>query len=227
MKVRNLNLSGFAIAGSLVLIGATALDPADTQAGILRDIMVSAGLSKPKPATATEAAARGLPRRGFACCNLHYKHDWINDANYAELPMISVGTPMEVQSYGKDRAYVTIDGRPMRLGHDYGRDQESLQAWVEKIVVTTDPKPRLASWPKPIQDAIYEGKIVIGMTRDQAIASVGYPLTSENVSLNQPTWRVWRSSQGEYDLNWRQDGRLGSVTGNEEVTKLMLFQPAH
>ena len=43
---------------------------------------------------------------------------------------------------------------------------------------------------------------MVGMTREQVIVAVGYPLTSENVSLDAPVWRLWRSSDGEYQLNF-------------------------
>src|SRR5262249_31788933 len=139
----------------------------------------------------------------------------------------SAGTPIEVVSYGRHRAYVTIDGKAMRLGHDYGRDPESLEVWVNKVVVAADPRPRIATYSKAIPEAIYQGKISPGMTRQQVIESPGYPLTSENVSVDQPTWRMWRSTHGEYQLHFRSDGRLESVTGDDSVTALMIFHPDH
>jgi len=217
MKARTLALAVSALTSVAVIPGAS-------DAGILRDVMVSVGLSKPPPPKPGDAST-GLPRKGFACCNLHYSKDWINDGNYAELPMIPAGTPMEVLSYGRHRAYVTVDGKPMRLGHDYGRDQETLEVWVAKIVVTDDPRPHIASWSKAVQDAIQQGKVMVGMTKEQAIVSVGYPLTSENVSLDAPMWKIWRSSHGEYDLNFKPDGRLGSITGEDEVTNQVVYRP--
>ena len=77
-----------------------------------------------------------------------------------------------------------------------------------------------------MQAAIREGKVMVGMTREQAIAAIGYPLTSENVSLDAPMWRIWRSSHGEYDLNFGPDGRIKSITGDNEVTALVVYQPA-
>jgi hypothetical protein len=141
--------------------------------------------------------------------------------------MIPAGTPIEVLNYGFHRAYVKVDGKPMRLGHDYGRDQESLQAWVGKIVVNDDPRPHIATYPPPVQAAIREGKVMVGMTREQAIASIGYPLTSENISLDAPMWRIWRSSHGEYDLNFGEDGRVKSITGDDSVTSLVTYRPGH
>lgn len=192
-------------------------------AGVLRDVMVPVGLSKPAP---PPAGSQTLPRQGFACCDLHYSKDWINDGNYAELPMIPAGTPVEDLNYGFHRAYIKVDGKPMRLGHDYGRSQESLQAWVGKIIVSDDPRPRIAGYPRPVQGAIREGKVMVGMTREQAIVSVGYPLTSENESLDAPMWRIWRSTHGEYDLNFGADGRIKSITGDDSVTSLVIYQPA-
>jgi len=226
MKSRNLGMRMGAIscASAGLLLVSLVFAPASLRAGILRDAMVSLGLSKAPPPS-TGSAAQGLPRKGFACCNLHYSKDWINDGNYAELPMIPAGTPIEVLSYGRQRAYIKIDGKPMRLGHDYGRDQESLEAWVNKVVVADDPRPRIATWPKAVQDAIYEGKVVTGMTREQVIASVGYPLTNENVTLDQPTWRMWRSGGDEYQLHFKQDGHLGQITGEDSITSLMIFKP--
>jgi hypothetical protein len=209
-------VAGWSLAAGLTLAVGAA------QAGILRDVMVSAGLAKPAP---PPPGSQTLPRQGFACCVLHYSRDWINDGNYAELPMIPAGTPIEVLSYGSNRAYVKVDGKPMRLGHDYGRDQESLETWVGKIVVNDDPKARIVTYPPQVQAAIRVGKVMVGMTREQAITAIGYPLTSENVSLDAPLWRIWRSSHGEYDLNFGADGRIKSITGDDSVTSLVIYQP--
>jgi hypothetical protein len=224
MNRRNRDVRGrtHAVAALLMLGLPLMLICGGSQAGILRDVMVSVGLSKPAP---PPAGALPLPRQGFACCNLHYDKDWINDGNYAELPMIPAGTPVEVMKYGFNRAYIKVDGKPMRLGHDYGRSQESLEAWVGKIIVSEDPRPRIAGYPRAVQAAIHEGKVMVGMTREQAIASIGYPLTSENVSLDEPMWRIWRSSHGEYDLNFGADGRIKSITGEDGVTSLVIYQP--
>jgi hypothetical protein len=229
MNSRNLNVRAAhrAVIAPLALAISLTLASGGSQAGILRDVMVSVGLSKPAPPAAGSAGSQTLPRQGFACCDLHFSRDWINDGNYAELPMIPAGTPIEVLNYGFHRAYVKVDGKPMRLGHDYGRDQESLQSWVGKIVVNDDPRPHIATYPPPVQAAIREGKVMVGMTREQAIASIGYPLTSENISLDTPMWRIWRSSHGEYDLNFGEDGRIKSITGDDSVTSLVIYRPGH
>lgn len=210
---------------ALALALSVTLVPSPSQAGVFRDVLASVGLAKPSPPPPPPPGS-GLPRQGFACCNLHFDKDWINDGNYAKFPMIPAGTPIEVQSYGKDRAFVSINGKPMKLGHDYGRDQETLDQWVNKIVLDQDPGPRISRYPRPVQDAIQAGKLVVGMTREQAIVAIGYPLTSENGPLESSTWKMWRSTHGEYDLNFGPDGRLTSITGDDEAVGQMVFKPA-
>jgi hypothetical protein len=212
------------VVGPLALAVSLTLAAGAAHSGILRNVMESMGLSKPAPPAPGSPGSQTLPRQGFACCDLHYSRDWINDGNYAELPMIPAGTPIEVVNYGSNRAYIKVDGKPMRLGHDYGRDQESLEVWVSKIVVNVDPRPRIATYAPPVQEAIRQGKVLVGMTREQAITSIGYPLTSENVSLDAPMWRIWRSSHGEYDLNFGPDGRIKSISGEDEVTRQVIYQ---
>lgn len=152
-----------------------------------------------------------LPRVGFACCNLHYEKDWISDGNYAGLPFLPAGTPVKVLSLGRHKAYAEINGKKMRFGHDYGRDQESLEQWISKIVVEQDPTPRVQSYPAAIQAAINEGRVMVGMTKEEAITSIGYPLTSETPSLETPVWRHWVSSFEEYQLRWGSDGKLKEI----------------
>jgi hypothetical protein len=189
------------------------------QAGIFRNaIDFVTGKSAPK-------AGSGLPRDGFACCDLHYDGDWISDGNYSSLPMIPIGTPIEVVSYGHNRAYVKVDGKDMRLGHDLGRDQESLQDWVNKVVVAEDPRPRLTGYSSTVQAAIREGKVVIGMNRDQVIAAVGFPTTNENFSITIPIWRMRRSEREEYELHFNGDGRLQNVTGDGSVVSDVTYHP--
>ncbi len=212
------------LGSALPLIIALGLSGAPADAGIFRDVLSSVGLAPKEPAPGTPGAPV-FPRKGFACCDLHYSKDWINDGNYSSLPMIAAGTPIEVQSYGRHRAMVSIDGKPMRLGHDYGRDQETLDVWVNKIVVNDDPRPRIASWPATVQAAIREGKVMIGMTREQTVVAVGYALTSENPFADATTLRYWRSTHEEFDLHFGTDGRLTSVTGDDAVVSLVTYRP--
>jgi hypothetical protein len=216
---------GCAMMGQLGLALFLSVAPDALQAGIVRDVLASVGLAKPTPPPVSATGDPVFPRQGFACCNLHNDGSSINDGNYAKYPLIPAGTPIEVLKYGRNEAAIKINGKQMRLVHDYGRDQETLDQWVHKIVVDEDPTARIAGYPPQIQAAIHQGRISVGMTREQAVVAIGYPLTSENTSLDEPVWKMWRSSHGEYDLHFEPNGRLGSVTGEDEVTSLVVYQP--
>lgn len=160
-------------------------------------------------------------RSGYTCCNFRYSRDWINDGNYAELPMIPAGTPIRLNRIDRYVAYVDIDGKPFRLGLDYGRALETTEQWVEKLIVADDPKARLATYAPAVRRAIQNGKIMHGMTKEQVIMSLGYPETDQNPRLDAPYWRFWRSSFGEYKVHWNGAERVGEISGHPETVAYM------
>jgi hypothetical protein len=213
------------VLGGIALASVVGFAAWPAHAGIFRNVLVSVGLAKPEPKPDASDTPPVFPRQGFACCNLHYDGDWVSDYNYGDLPMIPAGTPIEVLSYGRERAMVKVDGRPMRLGHDYGRNEETLNVWVNKLVVNEDPRPRIASYSPAVQAAIHASKVMVGMTREQAIVAVGYPVTSENPSLDSAMWRLFRSGRGQYQLNFGPDGRVASITGDDAITSQAIYLP--
>lgn len=184
-------------------------------------LFLAAGLT----ACAPRYDAKSAPMRtGYTCCNLHFEDDWISDGNYGEHPFIAAGTPAKIYGLSGDRAYVEIGGRPVRLGHDYGRKQETLQQWVDKLIVTKDPKVRLASFPPDVREAIRIGKVLEGMTKEQVIMAVGYPMTSETASLNSPVWNYWLSSFDQYQVIWDKEGKA-RVSADPGVKARAVYTP--
>lgn len=85
-----------------------------------------------------EARTRAMAGAGYACCNLHYDDEWISDENIWGLPFIPAGTPIAMREYGRNRIQVLVDGRPMTIGQDYGRKQETKEQLFAKLVVKED-----------------------------------------------------------------------------------------
>jgi hypothetical protein len=158
---------------------------------------------------------------GFTCCNFHYDGDRIEGRNYANLPMIPAGAPIKVTGYGRDSADVEIGGRSFRLGLERGRSLESGEQRFGRLIVDKDPKVRLDSFPAAVREAIRRGQIMVGMTKEQVIISLGYPVTSESPPLAAPFWRYWWSRLGEYKVHWSSDGRVSGVTGDSEIVTLV------
>lgn len=160
------------------------------------------------------AFAQGLPE-GYTCCNFHYDRDWISDANWRSLPMIPAGARIKVLDYGSNRASVEIDGKPMRIGQDYGRREETLQLFIQKLVVRNDPKAKIAKFPEKARQAIRDGRVVPGMTREQVIMSVGYPPTHRTPSLESSVWNHWGSRTGRYEVHFNGKGTVEKLVGNQ------------
>lgn len=166
--------------------------------------------------TAQEAEKEMAGAR-FTCCNLHYSGDWISDTNQSTLPMIPAGSPIVLKGFGFNRASVLIDAREMRIGHDYGRKQESKEQFVAKLIVDQDPKIKIKTYPQQIQEAIAAGKVCEGMTREQVIISLGYPRTDATPSLSGMDWTYWTANWEEYAVVWGEDGLVRNISGPARV----------
>jgi hypothetical protein len=147
---------------------------------------------------------------GFTCCNMRYTDDWISDGNYASQPMLTLGQPAQVTDYGRYRVAITVNGKKMRIGNDYSRDQ-SLEDFAKKWIVKDDPKLKMAKFSPEIREAITQSKVRKGMTKEQVIMSLGHPITSENPDPNSNLWRYWLSSFDEYQISWDSSGRIKEV----------------
>lgn len=203
--MKNINKVKVATAALAVLLGASQAQAFDFF-----------GLNKP----ANEAPLR----EGYTCCNLHYEGDWISDSNFGALPFIPAGSRIKLKSYGRHRLHVDIDDKPMRIGLDYGRAQETLEQFAEKLIVTEDPKAKIARYPADVREAIRFGQVVMGMTQEQTIIAVGYPQRDETVSLEAPVWNYWTSSFAPYRVVWGKSGRIKEIATDPATHARMVYR---
>ena len=168
--------------------------------------------------------AADMPKpAGYLCCNMRSSGSWISDINYEEKggKIIPVGTPVKVTGFGHYRVKVDIDGRHQAIGNDYSRDLP-LDVFAKRYVIAEDPALKIADFPKKIQDAIASARVTLGMTREQVLMSVGYPVSSENANLNAQTWKFWLSSFSEFHVTFDDIDHVIEVTGDIE-TKRKIF----
>ena len=173
---------------------------------------------------ASQVGAQPQPE-GFLCCNMRTDGSWITDINYAEAgkKIIPVGTPVKVTGYGRYRAYLEVDGSKQALGNDYSRDLE-MGPFVARYVLGDDPRLRIAKFPAKIRDAINNGQLTTGMTRDQVMMSVGMPVSSENPSLDAKIWRFWRQSDAEFQVVFDKAGRVKEIA-TDPLTRNLIVLP--
>jgi hypothetical protein len=174
--------------------------------------------------TSISASAEDKPA-GFLCCNMRSDGSWISDINYDEngKHLIPVGTPIKVTGYGRYRVRVDIDGKSQAIGNDYSRDL-ALDVFAKRYVVAEDPRVKIAGFPKKIQEAIASSRVSIGMTREQVMMSVGYPVSSENHNIDDKTWRFWLTSFGEYHVSFDESNRVTEVAGDMPTKSKVLME---
>jgi len=164
------------------------------------------------------AATASAQSSSFLCCNMRTDGSWISDINYADTgkTMIPAGTPLTMDGYGKHRVHLTINGRRQDIGNDYSRNM-SLDAFAKRYIVDQDPLIKLKGYPKKIQEAIGTARLTRGMTREQVLMAVGYPVYDENPTLESNTWRYWLTSFEEFDAIFDDKGVLIKIEVEAET----------
>ena len=181
-------------------------------------------------AACKQAAPPGLlqeyqGRSLMTCCNIHYESDEINDANYFVGTTLPAGTPVQVQAMTGNSVTFTGDGRKLTLVHSYGRDQESMQQYVGKVLVSDDPRAKLATFPHSAQDAIREGRVEKRMTKEQVIMSLGYPPTHRTASTSDNEWTYWYNRWVTYKVQFDNQGLVSNVIGRPAPTQDKPIEP--
>jgi hypothetical protein len=162
---------------------------------------------------------------GFLCCNMRTDGSWISDINYAESgkTVIPAGTPVKVLGYGRQRVQIEIGGKKQAIGNDYSRDLK-LDVFAKRYVVSDSPSDKLAQYPKPIQDAITSMRLTKGMSREQVLMAVGYPVSSENPNLDAKVWRFWLSSFDEFSVKFDDQGLVTDVIADPATRDRVLVE---
>src|SRR5882724_453479 len=134
------------------------------------------------PAAPTAAYAQSSDLgEGFLCCNMRTKGDWISDSNYMEAgkTMIPFGTRVKFAGFGRYRMHLEIDGRRQSIGNDYSRDL-AMEVFARRYLIKDDPRPKVAAAPPKVRSAIESARVTKGMTREQVLIALGYPISGEN-----------------------------------------------
>lgn len=168
-------------------------------------------------AAAAQAQTQDLGE-GFLCCNMRANGTWISDSNYEETKatVLRAGTPLKHDGYGRYRVHVLVDGKRHSIGNDYSRDL-ALDVFAKRYLVKDDPKARIAAARPAIRAAIESFKVANGMTKDQVLMAVGYPMSSENPSLDAREWKFWLSSFAPFTVHFGSDNLVNKVEGDAET----------
>ncbi len=172
-----------------------------------------------KAAVSPEVSREYQSQSRMTCCNIHYESDEINDANYFVGSTLPAGTPVQVQAVGSASVTFLADGKKLTLYHRYGTAQESFRQYLDKILVSEDPKLRVSSFPRSVQQAIRDGRVEPGMTREQVILSLGYPPTHRTPSTTANEWTYWYNRWVTYKVQFDDQGVVSTVVGRPAPTQ--------
>jgi len=173
----------------------------------------------------TDPALAADKFQGYLCCNMRTDGSWISDINYAEngKTVIPAGTPVKVVGYGRQRVHIEIGGKKQAIGNDYSRDL-ALEVFARRYVVSENPSDKLAQYPKTIQDAITSMRLTNGMSREQVLMAVGYPVSSENPNLDAKVWHYWLSSFAEFRVTFDDRGLVTDINADPDTREKVVIQ---
>lgn len=173
---------------------------------------------------ALTASAQGQ-LSGFLCCNMHSDGTSISDINIGEgdQHVIPVGTPLRVTGYGKHRVKVVVENKNQAIANEYSREIP-IQEFAKRYIVQEDPSVMIKGYPKNIQYAIAAGHLVKGMTREQVIMSLGYPISSENPSLNSNAWTFWLTDKVQYRIKFDDRDQVSNVENTVDARSILLTE---
>lgn len=163
---------------------------------------------------------------GFLCCNMRVDSSgWASDSNYREggKRVVPVGTPLKITGYGRQRVVTEGANLKLWLGNDYSRDLD-LGTFAERYVVKSDPAAKIATYPAKVQEAIKTMRVTKGMTKEQVLMAIGYPISSENPSLDAPAWRYWLDSFKPFTVLWDNQGRVRDVETDPQTKYVVVLE---
>jgi hypothetical protein len=155
---------------------------------------------------------------GFLCCNMRTDGSWISDANYMESgkTMIPFGSPVKFKGFGRFRVNLEINGKRQSIGNDYSRDL-SMGAFGRRYVVKEDPRPKVAAATAKIRSAIESARVTPGMSKEQVLTALGYPISSENPNLDASSWKFWLWSFSLFTVHFDGKGLVTKVEGDADT----------
>ncbi|MFZ5547930.1 MAG: hypothetical protein ACOZJX_04480 [Pseudomonadota bacterium] len=178
-------------------------------------------------AAALAIAAGGMPwpaaaeppvgEMRYLCCNMRIGSDWLSDINYDEegMTVVPYGTPVKVMEVSRNRVRIEIAGKAYKFGNDYSR-KLGMPAFIERYLLAADPRPAQQGLPEAARTAIESFSVAPGMTREQVLLAIAYPIADETPDLQSDVWKYWRNGSYQYDVKFDEQGVVKDVLITDE-----------
>lgn len=174
------------------------------------------------------SATRGAPfdptlvgREHYLCCTTDFNLEraaadsnyalYMYDQAYQAGPKLPAGMRVRVTKVGADGVeIVPIEGgAPYTIYFRYGRAQESPNQYFGKILLDADPMNGVTT--VTTSAAIRDGRLVEGMTKQEALLARGYPPAHRTPHLDANEW-IYYETPGVVDRVVFVDDKIRSIT---------------
>jgi hypothetical protein len=187
--------------------------------------------------------AQKFSSEGFLACNLRYEfyigEARASDNNWGEWnKLLPVGTAVKVfratQRVSNGLGSTRLVSKPntwifetsvvtVSFINGYHRTMQD-QDLISRFVSSDDPKPRLATFPNEVQQAIGKGRVALGMTREQVAMALGPPPVNENQNPKGSVLSYYWGSFDTLQLIFDSSGKLAEINGLPFVLADLLYE---
>jgi hypothetical protein len=150
----------------------------------------------------------------YLCCTLRFNRSReASDANYdyRDKIVFPAGTRVRVFRMTSTKAEFVPQGdpNPYSIEFRYGRKAMQPGSYFGRLFVADDPLARLPDKPS-VRDAVREGRLLVGMTKDEALMARGYPPAHHTPSIEADEWLYYSHYKLCEQVRF-VDGRLASI----------------
>jgi hypothetical protein len=150
--------------------------------------------------------------RNFEAADSNYAQYMVGSHRYAAGSVLPAGTKVTVVDVG----YRGVSFRPegsettYAITFSYGKNHLSTPQYFSNILRETNPMTAVSNDPSLVA-AIDQGRLMQGMTREQALLARGYPPAHRTPDLSSNEW-IYYESPGFIDRVVFVDGKIQSIT---------------
>jgi outer membrane protein assembly factor BamE (lipoprotein component of BamABCDE complex) len=77
-----------------------------------------------------------------------------------------------------------------------------------------------------VQAAVVEGKVMLGMTREQVVMSIGTPRADLTGDLARKRWVYTATTESDdFDIDFDDAGTVREINASSRVKRLVVYQP--
>lgn len=202
---------------ALIALKAAGLSEAVIQAMIVRSYATPSDDESSVPAGffaqdfPSIAPAQVSPEKGgtyYLRSGLHFEGGTSMGTNYARGVLVPINTAVRVRAIKKKKLLIEVvaDGRKLEIKNVSDYTMKTMPKLV-RLLLSKEPTP-LDRLPVELAQAIREGVMRKGMTKEQVLMARGYPPAHRTPSINEQRWTYWTSRFGQQIVFFDKNERL-------------------